>query len=243
MNPRAWVVLLAAIVTVGVTARLGVWQLDRAAQKVALQAARDARGRQPPLTTDQLAALVALADGDAGPWYRKAVVTGHWMADETIYLENRTMNGRPGFFVLTPLLLADGRAVVVQRGWLPRDPRERTAIVPYRTATGRVQVAGRIAPTPSRLYELGAAAAGPIRQNLDLTEFARETRRALLPLVIVQEGAGADGDDGLARQWPEPASDVHKHYGYAFQWFGLSSLATLLYVWFQIIRPRRRARR
>ena len=44
------------------------------------------------------------------------------------------------------------------------------------------------------------------------------------------------------RDWPAPATDVHKHHGYAFQWFGLSTLFTLLYVWFQIIAPRRRAR-
>jgi surfeit locus 1 family protein len=40
-----------------------------------------------------------------------------------------------------------------------------------------------------------------------------------------------------------PASDVHKHYGYAAQWFGLSALVITLYAWFQLIRPRRAARR
>lgn len=44
--------------------------------------------------------------------------------------------------------------------------------------------------------------------------------------------------DGLQRDWPQPAADVHKHYGYAFQWFALSALTLILYVWFQIIRPR-----
>ena len=38
-----------------------------------------------------------------------------------------------------------------------------------------------------------------------------------------------------------PAADVHKHYGYAFQWFALCALIVGLYVWFQLIRPRRRA--
>lgn len=240
MKARAWIVLLAAVVTCAVTARLGFWQLDRAAQKVALQDARDARGRLPPLTTAELADT---ADDATRQWYRKAIVEGSWVGAESIYLENRTMNGRPGFFVVTPLLLADGRAVLVQRGWLPRDPGDRTAIGPYRTESGRVRLAGRIAPNLSRLYQLGAAASGAIRQNLDPVEYARETRRPLLPLVIVEDDAGAAGADGLARQWPEPASDVHKHYGYAFQWFGLSTLVIVLYVWFQLIRPRRRARR
>ena len=50
----------------------------------------------------------------------------------------------------------------------------------------------------------------------------------------------------LRRDWPEPTTGVDKHYGYAFQWFGLSVLVVLLYVWFQLVRrfylPSRAAR-
>jgi surfeit locus 1 family protein len=42
----------------------------------------------------------------------------------------------------------------------------------------------------------------------------------------------------LLREWPQAATGVEKHYGYAFQWFGLALLIALLYVWFQIVRPR-----
>lgn len=240
MKRRAWMVLLATLVTVAGTARLGMWQLDRAAQKLALQEARETQGRQPPLRSVELAREPQAATAQ---WSRKAAVDGVWLADLTVYLDNRPMGGRPGFHVVTPLLLDDGVAVLVQRGWLPRDATDRTRIAPYRTDAGRVQVTGRVAPSTSRLYDLGAAASGTIRQNLELADFAREARRTLLPLVIVQDDTGATSTDGLSRQWPQPASDVHKHYGYAFQWFGLSALATTLYVWFRLIRPRRRATR
>lgn len=238
MPRRAWAVLLAALITVGVTARLGFWQLDRAAQKTALQTARDQQGRLPMLDSTALA-----RDAEAAPaqWHRKATVQGAWITEATVYLDNRPMAARSGFFVVTPLRLADGRAVLVQRGWLPRDQLDRTRLVSYRTDAGQVHITGRIAPSPSRLYELGTAASGVIRQNLDLAAYALEIRQPLLPLVIVQDDADATAGDGLLRQWPQPASDVHKHYGYAFQWFGLSALATTLYVWFQLIRPRRRA--
>lgn len=240
MNARKWIVLLAAVLTAAVTARLGIWQLDRAAQKTTLQQSRDDKGRLPPLAGAELAGEASAA---AGQWYRRASIEGRWAVDQTIYLDNRSMAGRVGFFVVTPLVLDDGRAVLVQRGWLPRDLRDRSRIAPHRTDLGLVRVDGRIAPTASRLYELGDAASGVIRQNLDLAAYAGEIRRPLLPVVIVQDQPATGTDDGLSRQWPEPASDVHKHYGYAFQWFGLCALVTVLYVWFQVIRPRRRAHR
>ena len=60
-------------------------------------------------------------------------------------------------------------------------------------------------------------------------------------LMVLQTGAPSEG---LRRDWPEPTTGVDKHNGYAFQWFGLSVLVVLLYVWFQLVRrfyPRRRA--
>jgi hypothetical protein len=60
----------------------------------------------------------------------------------------------------------------------------------------------------------------------------------LPPWSVVQTGAASEG---LLRQWPEPDAGVSKHYGYAFQWFGLCALVALLYLWFQILRPLRRA--
>ncbi|WP_425261618.1 SURF1 family protein [Rubrivivax sp. RP6-9] len=231
------VVLLAAAVGVAVTARLGVWQLDRAAQKTGLQATLDQRRALPPLPAGELAATAAAA---AGQHHRAVVLQGRWSAAHSVYLDNRQMNGRPGFYVVTPLLLADGSAVAVQRGWLPRDQAERTRIAPPATPDGVVQVAGRIAPPPGRLYEFDGAASGPIRQNLDLAAFGQESGLALRPLSVVQEDGPLAPADGLLRQWPRPAADVHKHHGYAFQWFALATLILGLYVWFQLLRPRLR---
>lgn len=239
LNARGWIVLGAALVTAAVTARLGVWQLSRAAQKEALQASLDERMRLPPLGTADLARAAA----DAPIQHHRAVsLEGRWLAAHTVYLDNRQMNGRPGFFVVTPLLLADGTAVVVQRGWLPRDPVDRTRVVEPPTPGHDVRLVGRIAPPPGRLYEFDGAQQGAIRQNLDMVSYAGEVGRPLRPLSVVQEdGPGATpAADGLLRQWSRPAADVHKHYGYAFQWFALSALVIGLYVWFQLVRPRRR---
>ena len=111
-----------------------------------------------------------------------------------------------------------------------------------RTPTTMVEVLGRIAPPPSRLYEFAGQDAGSIRQNLDIVEFAREASLSLRPLSVVQTDSPDTAGDGLLREWPQPAADVHKHYGYAFQWFALGALMTGLYVWFQLVRPRLRTR-
>jgi surfeit locus 1 family protein len=80
-----------------------------------------------------------------------------------------------------------------------------------------------------------------IRQNLDLQAFRAETRLPLrTDLTLQQTGAPSEG---LLRDWPAPALGVEKHYGYAFQWFGIAGLVVLLYVWFQLIAPWRRSRR
>jgi surfeit locus 1 family protein len=231
------IVLLAALAMAGLTARLGVWQLDRAAQKTALQDALDTRRAMPPLPAAELAADAATA---AAQHHRAITLDGRWLPAFTVYLDNRQMNGRPGFYVVTPLELADGSAVLVQRGWLPRDTEDRSRVSPPLTPDGAVTVAGRIAPPPARLYDLGADAPGPIRQNLDIGAFALESRLALRPLSIVQEDLGGASADGLGREWSQPAANVHKHYGYAFQWFALCALVIGLYAWFQIIRPRTR---
>jgi len=122
---RRWIVLVAALAAAALTARLGLWQLDRAAQKNQLQAALDSQLALPPLPPAELARDAA---GAAAQQHRAVVVEGQWLAALTVYLDNRQMNGRPGFYAITPLRLDDGSAVLVQRGWLPRDANERTRI-------------------------------------------------------------------------------------------------------------------
>lgn len=231
LSRRGWLVLVAALLGAALTARLGVWQLDRAAQKLGLQAAIEAQAQRPALSNDELG---------GEPLHRRVVLHGRWAADRTVWLDNRPMDGHTGFFVVTPLLLAGrGDAILVQRGWAPRNQADRNHLPPLTTPGGDVEVVGRLAASPSRLYELGTGSGGAIRQNLDIAAFAVESGLKLLPLTVVQTAASG-ADDGLLRHWPAPDLGLHKHYGYAFQWFALCALILVLYVWFQLIRPRLR---
>lgn len=233
---RFWLITLAALVGLAVTVSLGRWQLGRAAEKLALQAMTDQRRDLPALDGRSLG-----ASGDlALQVHRRVAVRGRWVQGHTVFLDNRQMNGKPGFYVVTPFKLTDGGAVVlVQRGWAPRHFIDRTQLPPVPTPESEVDVTGRIVPAPSKLYAFSGADSGAIRQNLDLSAFGAEIRQPLLPVTVLQTGAA---DDGLLRDWPQPATGVEKHHGYAFQWFGLSALITILYVWFQLVRRFRSAR-
>ena len=231
---RFWTVTLATALTMVVTASLGCWQLQRADQKLALQAEMDSRAALPVWKERDL--LQAQAPQTA--WYRPVQLRGEWVPDASVFLDNRQMDGRPGFFLLTPLRLAGSdRAILVQRGWAPRDfiDRSRTPEVP--TPVGQVTVEGRLAPPPAKLYELGTSAPGPIRQNIEPSALAAEFRLELLDASVLQTNYAGDG---LSRQWPRVESGIDKHHGYAFQWFALCTLAAVLYLWFQFISPRRK---
>ncbi len=238
---RAAVILVATLVGVAVTANLGAWQLRRAAQKIALQQALESRGTLSVLGAAELARSEAQAEAQH---YRRVQLRGRWVAARSVFLDNRQMDGRVGFYLVTPLQL-DSRpeAVLVQRGWVPRDQRDRTLLPTVPTPAGSVEVDGLIAPPPARLYEFAPSTGGVIRQNLDLGEFGLETGLALAPLSVLESAERADSTgsavDGLLRRWPRPAVDVQKHYGYAFQWFAMAALMAGLYVWFQLVRPRR----
>jgi surfeit locus 1 family protein len=259
---RFWLITIAALVAMGVTASLGRWQLSRASQKQALQSAIDERRQMGPVDARALVQFKALPsptqppDKDAAAQaslddlvHRTVQLRGRWLANHTVFLDNRQMNGRPGFFVLTPLQLTDSGAadavVMVQRGWAPRNFQDRTQLPPLGTQPdGEVSMQGRIALAPSRLYEFADGPAtprsSPIRQNLDLASFRAETGLPILALTVLQTSESADG---LLRNWPVISAGIDKHYGYAFQWFGLCGLIASLYVWFNIVRRFIRPRR
>lgn len=241
-NLRWWLATLAMLAGVAVTFALGLWQLERAAQKSAWHAAQQAQASASVLDEDALRALLAsTTDSVTALQQRRISLKGQWLPAHSVYLDNRQMQGRPGFYVLMPLLLEQGDAVLVQRGWIARNFEQRLALQPVETPTGTVQVDGVLAGAPARTYALADGDAPDvqqpqIRQNLNLPDFAKYTGLVLWPVTVQQTGTASEG---LQRNWPQPSSGIATHHGYAFQWFAIAMVLACMLLWFQWLQPAR----
>ncbi len=224
------VVSVVATATVALTVSLGHWQLHRADEKIALQSVIENQATQTVVSN----ATLSHASDPLALVHRRVQLRGTWVVQNTVFLDNRQMDAKVGFFVLTPLRLEGGGVVMVQRGWAPRNFESRTTLPELQTPQILVEIEGRIAPPSSKLFEPGTASTGTIRQNLDWVQFQAETGLSLMPVSVLQTGAPSEG---LRRDWPAINLGVDKHYGYAFQWFAIAFLVAALTLWFQFIRP------
>ena len=182
------------------------------------------------------AAFIALGNWQAGRAQekraaageaQKVTLTGEFVPQHTVLLDNKVRHGRVGYEVVTPLRLAGSKEhVLVNRGWIAAPPR-RDELPQLRTAPGEVRVEGIALERLPRSLSFGKTGTGKVRQNLDIEQFGAETGLALRPLVL-QEHAGPD--DGLLREWPAPDAGVQVHESYALQWYSFAVLAVVLFV-------------
>jgi cytochrome oxidase assembly protein ShyY1 len=223
-----WIPFIAMLVVVVIGVNLGNWQRHRAAAKIALQEKLLSGQRAAPAPLDG-----GSVDAAALEW-RRVRVTGRFVPEWAVYLDNRPYQGRAGFYQLMPFRIdGSGRAVLVERGWLPRDGVERTRLPDIATPAGTVTLVGVARASAGHVMQLGGAPVltrGAIVQNADVGQFAAASGLSLLPLVIEQTAPAGAGDDRLLRDWPAPSLGVDMHRGYAFQWYALAATAFLFFV-------------
>ena len=97
-----WIISVATALLVAVGVRLGFWQLDRAAQKIAYVEAVADRAARPALDNQ---GVRALKHDQMDAIHRPVRLTGQWLARHTVYLDNRQMGGKVGYYVIAPLQL------------------------------------------------------------------------------------------------------------------------------------------
>ncbi|MEP7183690.1 MAG: SURF1 family protein [Betaproteobacteria bacterium] len=222
---------LAALAAIAVFVAAGNWQRGRMESKEALRAQFDAVARDAPL---DLPALPASTDWDTLR-FRPVAATGDYDARRQILIDNKVHAGRAGYDVVTPLALADGRVVLVDRGWIAQGA-SRAELPAATPPAGRVTVVGRLAlPTAGYMELKSDAAPGAVWQNLDPARYAAATGVPVLPAIVEQT---ADTGDGLVRDWTAPDFGIDKHRIYMMQWYAFAALAAVLWLVLNLRRSR-----
>lgn len=220
----AWLPALTALFFAGLTFWLGHWQLGRAEEKRAKQADFDVAATLPAL---EIAALPVSA-----PPFSRVRVTGQFAAAYQVYLDNRLLQGQPGYHVIVPLAYPGG-VVLVNRGWLAA-ASDRAIRPDAPLISQRVTLEGLLVPAQSRYLELSEqGVTGSVWQNLSLARY-RDWYRGDLPDRMLLQTSPAD--DGLLRDWPRPDSGVERHRGYAVQWFAMTAAIFALYAYYGLWR-------
>lgn len=211
---------LAALAVAVCAIFLARWQFDRAAQKRALQESFAEAAAAAPLD------LTAAAPFDAPDdfVYRRAVAVGRFIPAGEILIDNRILNRRPGYLVVTPFAIGAGEAaaIMVDRGWIAAAAdRSRLPPIP-KPPSGEVTVRGVLLPDDEGALELSAqVVAGKVWQNLHLKKYAAETGRRVLPLFL------RAADSGLPALPARPRLNPERNAAYAWQWIALAAVAVI----------------
>ncbi|HSH48747.1 MAG TPA: SURF1 family protein [Halomonas sp.] len=206
---------------------LGLWQWERAEDKRLWQAAYE---NAPSL----------IEPSEAPPFGARLTLTGEYLGEQTLFLDNRIHAGRLGVAVLTPLRGRDGRLWLVERGFLATGTARGDPHVA--APTGTVIVRGRWQPAGDQGLLLGVNREGKRLQQIDLDAFAGSFAHAgwLHLQQASEQGLGqapGESPDRLASWWQPSVMSPARHLAYALQWWGLA-LAALVFMW---VGRRRRA--
>jgi surfeit locus 1 family protein len=230
---------LAVLLLFPLLVGLGIWQLDRAAQKRTIQAEYDARRNGPAI---EIRAQVQTGEDLR---FHRVMARGRYEPTYQVLVDNRIHRGRVGYHVITPLHIAGSNVrVLINRGWVPLGV-SRAQLPRLDTPSGRVEVEG-VATVPSeRVFTLGQApplSAGwqPVWEYMDMKRYAAAVPFPVQPVVVLLDPSSPAG--GFVREWGRLDAGIAVHEAYAFQWFTLAAGLLILYVSLNLRRVRTRSR-
>jgi len=214
---------LITIVLLTLFVSLGRWQWHRGEAKQALWNAYE-RNDAPP-------ALDAAVDFDNADRFKRVAFSGRFEPSHQFLLDNISHAGQPGYEVLTPYFLNDGRRILVNRGWVPfTGYRDRLPEVSMTTLNATVS--GRLDELPAAGLASGRAppdasdhwpkvTAFPTHEELESALGEKLARRILL---LDPRTPG-----GYVREWSPPGMQPTRHFSYAIQWWGFAAVLLVLY--------------
>ena len=225
-----WVPTIAALIALSLTLSAAYWQYGRAQYKIELREQYLARLAMPPLRLNDAIPPPEMAS------FRKVQVSGEYVPEKAILLDNKVSEGAPGYEIVAPLRISGSdRFVLIDRGWASRG-RDRSDQPVIRLPQGIVMVTGTaVLPGRGALELSNVVVEGRVWQNLNLARF-RDLQHLDVLGFIVQEQSGED--DGLKRNWPQPGFGIEMHESYTGQWLLFSALIIFLYVYYGFLKKR-----
>jgi surfeit locus 1 family protein len=211
------------LILVGLFVRAGFWQLDRADQKLALLASFSVGAEAEILRTP------VNSEAADGLRYRRMELTGHYIPERQILLDNMVSGGLNGYQVLTPFRSGD-LLVLVNRGWLRSAP-DRTQLPDINVTAEPRSIIARI----NRFPVPGIRLEAPIDTGNIWPKRLLYPDQAALATILeadipdYQLLLDPDQADGYQRDWQAVDIGPQKNYGYAFQWFSFAVLALVLF--------------
>jgi len=218
-------VIVFALVCVG----LAQWQWARRLEAVAEIRTVAANWDAAPSTLDEV--LPRGEDLPAEREWTPVALEGEYVIDEELLVRNRPLAGRPGFEVLVPLLLDDGRLMIVNRGWLPTGAEQDSPDAIPPAPEGRVDVVVRVKPSEPQIAGRGAPE-GQIA-TIHLPELSE--RLDTIGEVVTGAYGLLDSETPAPPERPvaaaRPVADEGPHLSYTFQWYLFGLLGFVGYGW------------
>jgi cytochrome oxidase assembly protein ShyY1 len=237
MNVRWIGAALAVLVLAGVCVQLGRWQLHRLDERKARNDVTRTNLAAPPASVDEIVGPQGVV-GDQHAW-RTAVVTGHYDASKQVVLKYRTVRDRPGFEIVTPLVLANGKAILVDRGFLARQSSELMPLHVPAVPTGEVTVTGRLQRSERGGHTNGGTPDDGTARLINGPDYAKVLGLDLYDGYLTVEKQQPVNDPAFGG-FPGPEIDDGPHFFYALQWFFFALLAIGGLVYFsrqQVLAP------
>lgn len=228
----AWLLThLLVLALVAAMLAAGFWQVSRDGDRAERNEIIAARIDAPAVPIAEVAGPGDPTQVGEGNLYQPVKVAGEYRPDDEVLIRNRTFDGAPGWWVITPLVGIDGTGVLVNRGWIPRsfestEPRPGTE-----ADQGPIEVTGWVIPTrKAQGFETDDPEAGRLADlaRTDVERIAAQLDYPVVP-VVVQLRPGDTDPDRLPAPLPRPSLDAGPHMAYAIQWFIFSAIAIVGY--------------
>ena len=208
---------------------LGYWQLDRANFKDTLQQKIEQRKNLSVAGLDEL----PVSSDDRR--YMPVHFSGMYDSQHSFLLDNKTLKGRVGYHVYTPLKISDSKAVLIARGFVKLG-ESRAQLPEIITSDQAIELQGLLDLPPSRALVLAENVQQTERwpvvlQYVDLDEISKMLGYELYDMVVWLSESKKDSVKGVY-EYDLPVLNLNsaKNNGYAFQWFAMSLALFIIFI-------------